>query len=64
MLNLIDPATADLILTFAISGALSGASALAIWMMPWTDAEIEATEAAADRLLDASWRPVRLRPSR
>lgn len=64
MLNLIDPATADLIFTFAISGALLGASALAIWMMPWTDAEIEATEAAADRLLEASWRPVRLRTSR
>ena len=64
MLNLIDPATADLIFTFAISGTLLGASALAIWMMPWTDAEIEATESAADRLLDASWRPVRLRTSR
>jgi hypothetical protein len=64
MLNLIDPATADLIFTFAVSGALLGASALAIWMMPWTDAEIEATEAAADRLLEASWRPVRLRTSR
>jgi len=64
MLFSFDPATADLFLTFAITGALVGASALSIWMMPWTDAEIAATEAAADRLLEASWRPARLRPSR
>ena len=64
MLNLIDPATADLLFTFAVTGALLGASALAMWMMPWTDAEIEATETAADRLLQAPLSPVRLRTTR
>ena len=64
MLFSFDPATADLVFTFAVTGALVGASALAIWMMPWTDAEIAATEAAADRLLEASWRPARIRASR
>lgn len=64
MLNLIDPATADLLFTFALTGALLATSALALWMMPWTDAEIKATENAADRLLQTSWRPIRLRTTR
>ena len=64
MLFSIDPATADLVFTFAVSAALLGASALSIWMMPWTDAEIAATESAADRLLAASWKPARVRTSR
>ena len=64
MLFPVDPATADLIFTFAVSAALLGASALSIWMMPWTDAEIEATESAADRLLTASWKPARVRTTR
>jgi hypothetical protein len=64
MLNLIDPATADLLFTLGVTGTLLGASALSIWMMPWTDAEIEATEAAADRLLQAPLSPVRLRTTR
>jgi len=64
MINLFDPATADMIFTLSTSALVLGATALSLWMMPWTDADIEATEAAADQMLQATWAPARFRPSR
>lgn len=64
MQNLIDPLTADLIFTiFASAGILMGA-ALTLLALPWTDAEIAATEAAADRLLQFQSPPIRIRSTR
>lgn len=64
MINLFDPATADMIFTLGTSVLVLGATALSLWMMPWTDADIQATEAAADQLLQATWAPALFRPSR
>jgi len=64
MLNLIDPATTDLLFTIASTLGLLGTAAITLWALPWTDQEIEATEAAADGLLRLSPRPARIRTSR
>ena len=64
MINHFDPATADMIFTLCTSAIVLGATGLSLWMMPWTDADIEATEAAADRMLQATWTPVRARSPR
>ena len=64
MLNLIDPATTDLLFTIASTLGLLGTAAITLWALPWTDQEIAATEAAADGLLRLSPRPARIRTTR
>jgi len=64
MLNPIDPITADFLMTLLTSGALMACSALTLIALPWTDAEIAATEAAADRLLQAPIGRMQIRSTR
>jgi hypothetical protein len=64
MLNLIDPATTDLLFTLTATMGILGAAVITLWALPWTDAEIAATEATADGLLRLSPTPVRIRSSR
>jgi len=64
MLNLIDPATADLLFTLTTTMGLLGTALITLWALPWTDAEIAATEATADGLLRLSPSPARIRSSR
>jgi hypothetical protein len=64
MLNLIDPATTDLLFTLTATMGLLGAAVITLWALPWTDTEIAATEATADGLLRLSPRPARIRTSR
>jgi len=64
MLNLIDPATIDLLFTIAATMGLLGTAAITLYALPWTDEEIAATEAAADGLLRLSPRPARIRTTR
>ncbi len=64
MLNLIDPLTADLLLTLLSTAALLAGTAKALIALPWTDDEIAATEAAADRMLMGTIRPMQIRSTR
>ncbi len=64
MLNWIEPATIDLFFTLAATIGLLGTAAITLCALPWTDAEIAATEAAADGLLRLSPQPARIRTSR
>jgi len=64
MLNQIDPITADLLLTLLSSCALLACAAMTLIALPWTDAEIAATEAAADRLLQAPTGRMQIRSTR
>ena len=64
MQNLIDPITADLIFTCLTSAALLAGTFKTMLMLPWTDSEIAATEAAADRLLLGSVQPMQIRSTR
>ena len=64
MLNPIDPITADLLFTLASSGGVLVCAALTLVMLPWTDDEIAATEAAADRLLQAPMSQMQIRGTR
>ena len=64
MLNLIDPATTDLLFTLTATLGLLGTAAITLCALPWTDHEIAATEAAADGLLQLTPRPARIRTTR
>ena len=64
MQNLIDPITTDFIFTCLTSAALLAGTFKAMLMLPWTDSEIAATEAAADRLLLGSVQPMQIRSTR
>jgi len=64
MLNQIDPITADFLLTVISSGAVLACAAMTLLALPWTDAEIAATEAAADRLLQAPVGRMQIRSTR
>ena len=64
MLNWIEPATIDVFFTLATTFGLLGTAAITLCALPWTDAEIAATEAAADGLLRLSPQPARIRTSR
>lgn len=64
MQNLIDPITADLIFTCLSTTAILAGTVKALLMLPWTDEEIAATEAAADRLLLGSVQPMQIRSTR
>jgi len=64
MLNQIDPITADLLLTAISSTAILACAAMTLIALPWTDEEIAATEAAADRLLQAPAGRMQIRSTR
>lgn len=58
MSTIIDPATADLLFTCICSFSLLGMAGISLMCLPWTDAEIEATERAARSFLQPSPRPI------
>ena len=49
----------DLIFTYAVSILLIILAGVAIWLLPWTDAELEATERGLIWLAKAGWQTVR-----
>ena len=64
MLSPIDPITADLLFTLLSSAGVLACAAITLVALPWTDAEIAATEAAADRLLQAPMGRMQIRSTR
>jgi hypothetical protein len=59
MFSIFDPATADLVFTVLSTMGLLLTGAITIAALPWTDAEITATESAAVRLLTMQAAPPR-----
>jgi hypothetical protein len=51
MMTVLDPATADLLFTCICSFSILGMAGIALISLPWSDAEIEATERTAHALL-------------
>ena len=47
----LDPATADLLWTASVSTLLLLAGALSIWMLPWSDEEINEVDQSFQRLV-------------
>ncbi len=65
MFTLLDPTTADLFFTLAASFGLLIAGAATIAVLPWTSAEIQATERSFVSLLSATQvAPSRVRATR
>jgi hypothetical protein len=61
MYNPLDPITVDLLLTVLSAVIVLAGASLTLLTLPWTDAEIAATEAAADRLLRLGSAPMPFR---
>jgi hypothetical protein len=61
---LFDPSTTDLLFTLASTMGILGAAAITLWALPWTDAEIAATEATADQWIRIHPHPARIRSTR
>jgi hypothetical protein len=59
MFSVFDPATADLVFTVLSTMGLLLTGAITIAALPWTDAEITATERAATKLLTMQAAPSR-----
>ena len=64
MQTLIDPATADLIFTLASFSGLLIMATMTLAALPWSDQEIEATEAAAANLLEFPASAIGIRATR
>ncbi len=65
MFTLLDPVTADLVFTLAVSCGLLVAGAATIAALPWTTSEIAATEKAFASLLSVTeTAPTRARVAR
>ncbi|MGB0641357.1 MAG: hypothetical protein ACPGTU_18635 [Myxococcota bacterium] len=64
MQTLIDPATADLIFTLVSCSGLMVMATMTLAALPWSDEEIEATEAAASNLLEIPASVIGIRATR
>ena len=64
MFTVLDPATTELMFTLTATLGILGAAAVTLWALPWTDAEIAATETAAEDWIRIHPRTARIRPIR
>ena len=63
MQNLLDPMTTDLLFTWLSTAGVLICATFTLLALPWTDVEIAATEAAADRLLQFQSSTAQIRSS-
>jgi hypothetical protein len=64
MQNLLDPITVDLLFTVLSTGAVLIAATATLLALPWTEAQLTATETAAGHLLQFQAAPMRIRSTR
>ena len=62
MYSPLDPITVDLLLTVLSAVIVLAGASLTLLALPWTDTEIAATEATADRLFRLGSAPMPFRP--
>lgn len=56
--GLLDPATFDVLWTMAVSALLLLAGTLSVWILPWSDTEIDAVHSSFSQVITQNIRPL------